>query len=197
MKTVRHSARSLALMRIDGDAVKRECSKCHEIKALGEFYVDGHGYMRINCKACDRVTMRSWQDARRKVGGCIKCNTPALPGRSECAGCMKKDADRCASRRGIMRRRAVEYLGGICVDCETRFDDIEVYDFHHVDPATKDHDIADGAKWMALTWSRVVKELQKCVLLCANCHRIRHARERAGRSITPSFGVPVQPRTEA
>ena len=46
------------------------------------------------------------------------------------------------------------------------------FDFHHTDPTTKDYD------WNRLrlkSWEAIIGELAKCVLLCANCHRIRHA----------------------
>jgi hypothetical protein len=43
-----------------------------------------------------------------------------------------------------------------------------MFDFDHVDPSTKEGSIAD-------MWSRkkeiLVTELEKCRLLCANCHR--------------------------
>ena len=75
-----------------------------------------------------------------------------------------------------MKQRGVEYLGGACVDCGLRSEYAEVYDFHHRYPEEKSSTIArllDNAK----RWDRIQKELDKCVLLCANCHRIRHAKE--------------------
>lgn len=47
-------------------------------------------------------------------------------------------------------------------------------ELHHIDPTEKDFTfgkiIANPAKW-----STIVKELKKCILLCANCHREVHA----------------------
>lgn len=44
--------------------------------------------------------------------------------------------------------------------------------FHHVDPSEKEFGIAiSGAK----SWSVLVSEARKCVLLCANCHGEVHA----------------------
>lgn len=65
---------------------------------------------------------------------------------------------------------AIEYLGGKCDTCKEAFHPA-VYEFHHTDPSTKDR---DPSKMMALSWERLEKELDKCKLLCANCHRLEH-----------------------
>lgn len=44
--------------------------------------------------------------------------------------------------------------------------------FHHLDPATKDFQISGN--W-GLSWKRVKEELDKCVLVCSNCHGEIHA----------------------
>ena len=76
--------------------------------------------------------------------------------------------------KNIIRRRenkikAVEYLGDHCADCKNEFP-YYVYDFHHTDPTIKDFEISHI---MGRKWENIVPELNKCVLLCANCHRIR------------------------
>ena len=74
-----------------------------------------------------------------------------------------------------MRRQrkleAIEYLGGKCLDCGGEFHS-SVYDFHHLNPNEKEFKPSAlfGNKFETLK-----KELDKCVLLCSNCHRIRHS----------------------
>ena len=68
------------------------------------------------------------------------------------------------------KQQAVEYMGGKCSDCHTVYP-AAVYDFHHLNPAEKD---MDPQKALRATWDKARVELDKCVLLCANCHRIRH-----------------------
>ncbi len=73
-----------------------------------------------------------------------------------------------AKRRKELKKRAVEYLGGSCVCCGYN-EHPGVLDFHHVDPATKEFGISD--KGMTRSWEKIKAELDKCILVCANCHR--------------------------
>jgi hypothetical protein len=50
-----------------------------------------------------------------------------------------------------------------------------VMDFHHLDPNKKEFTIA---KSRTKSESKFLEELDKCVVLCSNCHRILHWRER-------------------
>lgn len=43
--------------------------------------------------------------------------------------------------------------------------------FHHTDPAKK---LAGVASLIYKSWSLVLAELDKCIVLCANCHAIHH-----------------------
>ena len=69
--------------------------------------------------------------------------------------------------------RAIEYLGGHCTDCGNKFPPY-VYDFHHLDPTIKEYSVT---RLMGRKWEGIVPELDKCILLCANCHRIRENKE--------------------
>ena len=70
------------------------------------------------------------------------------------------------------KQRAVELLGGRCEGCG-QVVPVAAFEFHHRDAATKEFAIsADG---VPRRWERIVAELGKCVLVCANCHREVHA----------------------
>lgn len=58
-----------------------------------------------------------------------------------------------------------------CVVCGE--DDPAALDFHHVDPATKSFNVASVGRSKSL--QAVDRELAKCVVLCASCHRKVHA----------------------
>jgi hypothetical protein len=65
-----------------------------------------------------------------------------------------------------------------CVECgyEKSF---AALDFHHVDPATKDHSILFnnymGKAPTPKRVSSVIGEINKCIVLCSNCHRELHS----------------------
>ena len=60
-----------------------------------------------------------------------------------------------------------------CRKCnETR---IHVLDFHHVDPNEKDFDIGSASKYST---KKLKVELEKCIILCRNCHADFHFLER-------------------
>lgn len=73
----------------------------------------------------------------------------------------------------LRKIRAVEYLGGRCNKCGKDWHPA-IFEFHHVDPTTKER---DPSKMLQLSWERLTAELDKCVLLCANCHRLTHHEE--------------------
>jgi|19_taG_2_1085344.scaffolds.fasta_scaffold63613_2 hypothetical protein len=72
-------------------------------------------------------------------------------------------------RRKQNKQKAIEYLGGLCADCEI-IDDQVIYDFHHLDPTQKDYSFGKRN----LSFEKMKVELDKCILLCSNCHRKRH-----------------------
>lgn len=69
---------------------------------------------------------------------------------------------------------AVQYLGGKCAHCGLVAHSC-VYDLHHNDPSEKD--IAFNT-WRYWSRDKIKKELDKCTLLCACCHRLEHQRLR-------------------
>jgi len=75
-------------------------------------------------------------------------------------------------RRKRIRKMAVDYRGGKCQLCGySRC--VEALEFHHLKDAKKDFGISD--KGYTRSWSKIREELDKCMLLCANCHREVHA----------------------
>jgi transposase len=94
-----------------------------------------------------------------------KNNTPG----SWCKRCM---AEQVVERQHRYKSDAVSYRGGACVSCGFRHYH-GALEFHHLDPSKKETRISK------LTQSPLsaegLAELDKCALLCANCHRMAHA----------------------
>jgi hypothetical protein len=86
-----------------------------------------------------------------------------------------------AKLRWKKRRKedAVELLGGKCEICGYN-KCLDALDFHHVGD-DKDFNIAQALpRWK---WSRIVAELKKCTLVCANCHREIHSKKIGDHSL--------------
>lgn len=64
------------------------------------------------------------------------------------------------------KQKCIDYLGGKCVVCGYNKCNAALQ-FHHKDPNEKDFSISMASAW---GFERVKPELDKCVLLCANCH---------------------------
>jgi hypothetical protein len=52
----------------------------------------------------------------------------------------------------------------------------EILQFHHIEPDTKAYNIHEMG---TLPWVKVLQEINKCVLLCPNCHTYLHYKETA------------------
>lgn len=76
------------------------------------------------------------------------------------------------NRRLKLRRLAVDYKGGKCVICGYSRD-IKALDFHHINESNKEFGLSD--RGMTRSWEKIKVEVDKCVLLCANCHREVHS----------------------
>jgi len=68
------------------------------------------------------------------------------------------------------KQEAMEYLGGKCKCCSLKGPH-RIMHFHHIDPSTKEGEWDEMRKW---SWKRRKAELDKCHLLCANCHGAVH-----------------------
>ena len=77
-----------------------------------------------------------------------------------------------SKRRKAIRIKAIEYKGGCCKICGYQ-KCTDALEFHHLDPKKKDFSIS--SKGYARSWVRVKEEIEKCILICANCHREIHA----------------------
>jgi hypothetical protein len=91
--------------------------------------------------------------------------------------CKKCTVAQTAVRLKAVKALAVEYKGGKCAICG--YDKCnDALDFHHIDPTQKEYNISSVK---SKNIEALKKELDKCVLLCSNCHREVHA----GVSVCP------------
>lgn len=102
------------------------------------------------CKQCGRA----YEYDRRKGHTTTRCNSCSVNG-----------------RRFEKKQRAVDYLGGKCVVCGYARS-VVALQFHHREATEKEFAISGSH---ARSWASILRELDKCVLLCANCHAELHA----------------------
>ena len=88
--------------------------------------------------------------------------------RGECRACWNEITIRNQQR---VKRLCVEYKGGACNSCGYK-KCIGALEFHHMDPSIKEFQLSSSAR--SAFNDRVKQELDKCILLCSNCHREQH-----------------------
>jgi len=108
--------------------------------------------------------------AKYRCGLCGSTDPSVFYGhkKSVCGSCHNDYTKKLGSEK---RLKAVNMLGGKCASCS--FDKYSfALDFHHVNGGEdKDPDFSNMRYW---SWERIEQELEKCVLLCAICHRAVH-----------------------
>lgn len=119
-----------------------------------------------------------------KILNCPNCNnTFELPygeiNRKYCYNCMPKGLtknEQASKARMMGKKRALEYLGEKCYICG--FDKyISALEFHHIDGGEdKNFNLSNYFTGCNLS-EKIVSELNKCIILCSNCHRALHANE--------------------
>ncbi len=84
----------------------------------------------------------------------------------KCWRCKQCRIEAVNKRRRALKEKLVEALGGSCSKCGYN-KCLWVLEFHHSDPSEKEWNISNYSK----SYNSLLKEAQKCILLCANCHR--------------------------
>jgi len=62
------------------------------------------------------------------------------------------------------KEKAVQYMGGCCATCGYKRC-MSALHFHHINPHEKKFNISQKSNW-----NEIKDELDKCILLCSNCH---------------------------
>jgi len=87
---------------------------------------------------------------------------------------VKKQRMPRVDRKQTIKQKIIQLMGGKCMLCGNIYPPA-VYDFHHVfDKAELPSNLF---KWVQP--EKIALEISKCVLLCANCHRLEHLRLRS------------------
>lgn len=119
----------------------------------------------IKCVVCDKeieVTLNS-----KKKCCSVECR---MKYRIEYHKNRNYEYDKVKEWRNNRKIKAIEYKGGKCIKCG--YDRcITALEFHHLEPNKKDFTISKNVNH---SFEKIRKELDKCILVCANCHREIH-----------------------
>ena len=77
-----------------------------------------------------------------------------------------------SKRRKKLKEMAIELKGSRCQFCGYKRCS-SALEFHHIDEKTKKFDLS--TRGLTRSWSKIKEELNKCILVCANCHREIHS----------------------
>jgi hypothetical protein len=101
--------------------------------------------------------------------------------------CKRCAIEQTVTRQRLLKAQAIAHKGGRCQRCGYNRCD-GALEFHHRDPAEKDFSLGHVG---TTTFEKIKAELEKCDLLCANCHREVHAQvvERPLKPVPMSSGT--------
>lgn len=124
----------------------KKCSQCHKMLPLTDFYLDRRDNKpRSYCKLCSHQNCKRY---RHSEGG--------------------------KQQKKLIRQKYGQQMTSFCNElksitkCQVCNEPcIECLDFHHL------HSKLDVVTRLG-TWSKLLSEIKKCVVLCCNCHRKGH-----------------------
>lgn len=139
--------------------MKRSCNKCG-VKIPFKVKIDGKTRNLKNrkfCLDCSPFGKHNTRDITKPKVEKTKSNSQVV----------------CEYRRRL-KLKLIAHKGGKCQLCGYDKPVPGAYDFHHRDPSQKSFGISGST---IRAWKVLVKELEKCDLLCRNCHAEVHHNE--------------------
>lgn len=132
----------------------KKCSKCNTDKSLENFTKRKNGSNYPWCKPCHALHKKITRENNLKENN-------------------RRVQELRAVKREERQKYVIDYLKNHpCISCGEK--DILVLQFDHRDPSTKLYNISNLVSY-ALSELTLKTELDKCDVLCANCHSKRTA----------------------
>ncbi len=135
----------------------KKCTRCEENLSIDNFPIMNKKTGKISsmCLECKREYDREYWENNKETKSEIK-------------------NENAKNNRKSKRKYIVDLLKkSKCVDCNNS--DWRVLEFDHKDRETKSFNIADSVQYSI---EKIQKEIDKCDIVCANCHNIRTIEQR-------------------
>jgi len=136
---------------------------------------------RFCSKSCSAIVTGSESHKRKRTKTCKVCSALITSEKTFCSNlCYSKGRakrrttkpigyERVKNFRARLKQQSIDYKGGKCSICAYS-KCTKALEFHHLDPTQKDFVISSVSK----SFEAIKYELDKCILVCANCHREIH-----------------------
>ena len=137
------------------EIIMKQCSKCKELKDENDYSWKNKSLNKraVECKVCHRKQRKHYYDNNKQ-----------------------REIERTTERKNMLREWFFNYKSTLeCNRCGENH--IATLQFHHTDPSEKKFNLSNGYS-LGLSKEKIVKEIEKCEVLCANCHSILHWKER-------------------
>ena len=134
--------------------MEKKCHSCDTVKDLTKFNKnkgrsDGHAG---TCRECMKTYKKENYESNKKQY-------------------IQNVSDRRKALKQQLSELMLDYLKSHpCVDCG--FSDPRALEFDHRDPSMKTMDVS-RMRNNCVSWASMLREIEKCDVRCANCHRIR------------------------
>lgn len=132
------------------------CTKCMEEKGLSDFFVKDRkaGRLHSQCKDCYKEHRKAFYAEHYEKYKLLY---------------QKRAKIRRETLRTEFRENIIHYLKDkSCTICGES--DIRTLEFDHLNPSEKLFNISQSVR-LGYGWPKIVAELKKCRILCANCHK--------------------------
>lgn len=132
----------------------KTCIKCQQTKDDAEFPIRNRASMKRNnkCRECHREYVKIHYEKNK-------------------SGYIKRAKNHTDQQRELNRKNLFEFLQGKkCADCGNT--DFRVLEFDHDNRKDKRMGVCKMV-CRGHAWNSILKEIEKCTVRCANCHRIK------------------------
>ena len=155
-----------------------ECLLCGNQKEIQTSHIISGASQSCGCRNPVRNFSKS-----NVIKKCILCGqdfTANPPNRQYCYDCSPKGISAAESlrlKKRKLKHKLIEYKGGKCCKCGYNKCEAALH-FHHLNPKEKEFALSQiNLNNNIFSLEKIFQEVDKCILLCANCHIEEHYKE--------------------